>query len=387
MSRNCQLVDSEVIEGLMVRGYDRDSFENIVSLPKTYTRRIMPANRSHVPTREKIKHTSKLSFLSNILTGELDIPIALLIGYNCARVLKPLDVVSSESEGLFAQKSVLGWGIVGFVDSSSCMLDALGLSHFCTSYSVKSPAVNGTNHISSICFRTTVKEVFSPLDCAKLLEQDFRSTDTETPYSVEDTRFLAIVNSRIRQQEDGHYVLPLPFKNVDRPVLPCNSRVALQRLGKLKSKFMRDKKYFHDYCKVIDKLLSQGHASLVLPNSSMNNLGHTWYLPHHGVYHLRKKDKLRVVFDGSSRYQGASLNERLLTGPDLINSLTGILLRFRKEIVAFSVDIAEMFHQFVVDETYRDYLRFYWYINNDISQKPSVFRMNRHIFGSTSSPG
>ena len=88
------------------------------------------------------------------------------------------------------------------------MLDALGFSHFCTSYSVKSPAVNGTYHISSIYFRTTVKEVFSPLDCAKLLEQDFRSTDTETSYSVEDTRFLAIVNSRIRQQEDGHYVLP-----------------------------------------------------------------------------------------------------------------------------------------------------------------------------------
>ena len=97
----------------MVRGYDRDSFENIVSLPKTYTRRVMPANRSHIPTREKIKRTSKLSFLSNILTDELDIPIALLIRYNCARVLKPLYVVSSESEGLFAQKSVLGWGIVG----------------------------------------------------------------------------------------------------------------------------------------------------------------------------------------------------------------------------------------------------------------------------------
>ena len=54
MSSNGYLVDSDVIEeGLVVRGYDRDRSENIITLPKTYIRRLMPANLSQIPTRLK----------------------------------------------------------------------------------------------------------------------------------------------------------------------------------------------------------------------------------------------------------------------------------------------------------------------------------------------
>ena len=67
-----------------------------------------------------------------------------------------------------------------------------------------------------------------------------------------------------------------------------------------------------------------------------------WYIPHYGVYH-RVKKKIRVVFDCSAKHNGRSLNDSLLTGPDLINSLLGILLRFRKEQVAFQCDITKMF--------------------------------------------
>ena len=56
----------------------------------------------------------------------------------------------------------------------------------------------------------------------------------------------------------------------------------------------------------------------------------SWYIPHHGVYHRLKK-KIRWVFDCSAKFNGMSLNDSLLTGPDLINSLLGIFLRFRKE--------------------------------------------------------
>ena len=56
------------------------------------------------------------------------------------------------------------------------------------------------DHMSRICFKYTVKEMFSPLDCTILLEQDFRSTNLETPYLVEVTGFLSTVNSRITQQ-------------------------------------------------------------------------------------------------------------------------------------------------------------------------------------------
>lgn len=59
-----------------------------------------------------------------------------------------------------------------------------------------------------------------------------------------------------------------------------------------------------------------------------------WYLPIFGVYHPQKKDKIRVVFDSSAKHEGLALNDVLLQGPDMNNTLLGVLMRFRKEQVA-----------------------------------------------------
>lgn len=37
-----------------------------------------------------------------------------------------------------------------------------------------------------------------------------------------------------------------------------------------------------------------------------------WYIPHHGVYHPKKPDKIRVVFDYTAEYESESLNKHLL---------------------------------------------------------------------------
>ena len=67
-------------------------------------------------------------------------------------------------------------------------------------------------------------------------------------------------------------------------------------------------------------------------------------MPHHGVYHPRKK-KPRVVFDCAATFGGTSLNKELLQGPDLTNTLLGVLLRFRQGPIAFMTGIEGMFHQ------------------------------------------
>ena len=85
-----------------------------------------------------------------------------------------------------------------------------------------------------------------------------------------------------------------------------------------------------------------------------------WYLPHYGIYHPQKPDKIRVMFDCSAEYEGESLNKHLLQGPDLTNTLIGVLCQFRKENVAFSCDIEAFFCQVKVKEEHRDYLRFIW---------------------------
>ena len=110
------------------------------------------------------------------------------------------------------------------------------------------------------------------------------------------------------------------------------------------------------------------------------------YVPHTGVYHPKKK-KIRIVFDCSAQYRGVSLNQQLLQGPDLINDLVGVLLRFREEPVAFIVGIKSMFHKFYVTEQHRNLLRFLCWKEGDPKKELVEYRMKVHLFGAVSSPG
>ena len=125
----------------------------------------------------------------------------------------------------------------------------------------------------------------------------------------------------------------------------------------------------------MNKMFDNGYAEPVPEEELLKNEGRTWYIPHHGVYHPQKKDKMRVVFDCSASYMGVSLHEQLLQGPDLTNSLVGVLLRFRKERVAVVGDIESMFHQVTVPAKDRGCLRFFWWPSGDTRLPPVTYRM------------
>ena len=45
------------------------------------------------------------------------------------------------------------------------------------------------------------------------------------------------------------------------------------------------------------------------------------------------KSKIRVVYDAAAQFEGIALNKELLQGPQVNNSLVGVLMRFRKDEV------------------------------------------------------
>jgi len=102
------------------------------------------------------------------------------------------------------------------------------------------------------------------------------------------------------------------------------------------------------------------------------------------VYHPQNK-KVHVVFDCAASYQGVSLNNKLLQGPDLTNSLLGVLTRFRQENIAMMADVEAMSHQVRVPEEDTDLLRFLWWPEGDLSQEMVEYEMVVHLFGATSS--
>ena len=83
----------------------------------------------------------------------------------------------------------------------------------------------------------------------------------------------------------------------------------------------------------------------------------TWYVPHQRLLNPNK-GKIRVAYDCSSQYKGNSINENLLSGPDLTNQLMGVLHKFRLKPVAFMADIQATYYQVKVPESQRSYLRY-----------------------------
>jgi len=99
-----------------------------------------------------------------------------------------------------------------------------------------------------------------------------------------------------------------------------------------------------------------------------------WYLPHHLVINPHKS-KIRIVFDCAAKVGNISLNDKFVSGPDLMNSLVDVLIRFRKEPIVLVADVEQMFHQVMVNPKDRDALRFLWWPNGVLDQPPVPHRI------------
>ncbi|XP_029688293.1 uncharacterized protein isoform X2 [Takifugu rubripes] len=274
-----------------------------ITVPTTYTREFIPANRSHIPTPETAKAWPHLMHLAEHIAPLLECEIGLLIGYNCPQALMPREVVIGEENQPFAQRTDLGWSIVSYGEQKENEIDAIGVSHRIIVRQVipaHKPTVKLKSEVHYVC-NTRIKEVVTPDDVIKVLESDFSErVGEEAVFSQEDLQFLNKLKDGIKHKPDGHYEMPLPFKQ-DKPDLPNNMPCAVHRLKCLERKLKRDKQYCMDYINFMQDIITCGDAEKV-PEEELNNHP-AWYIPHHGVYHPQKPGKIGVVFDCSARFQ------------------------------------------------------------------------------------
>ncbi|XP_067948768.1 uncharacterized protein [Watersipora subatra] len=292
-----------------------------------------------IPNCINVAEYPHLKSQAHKLPPPLDIEVGMLIGANCPEAFAPLEAVVGKTSQPFAQRTMLGWSVFGATKS------------------------NDKSH------KTSTK--------AKATRLLFNDQDEQTMLSQDDFKFLETMEKKLHVNNSGHFEGPLPFRR--RPTLPNNRLQAEKRLQALKKKMDADSAFKENYSVFMRDLLKRGHAE---PIKSKPSEGQVWYIPHFAVSHPQKK-KLRVVFDCSASFGGVSLNDHLLSGPDLTNNMLGILLRFRKEQVAIACDIERMFYNFYVNEEDRDFLRFLWF---DECGNIEEYRMTVHLFGATSSP-
>ena len=202
------------------------------------------------------------------------------------------------------------------------------------------------------------------------------------PMSIQETKILQHLKSETKLK-DGHYEVPMIWK--EDMYLPDSFKTAKRRFEYLSKKLQKDESYFKMYKACIDKYIRLGHARKLSPEEVKLKTPKTWYLPHHGVINENKPGRVQVVFDAAAKSQGICLNSNLLAGPDLLNNLVGILLKFREHPIAITGDIEGMFNQVLLKEEDREAVRFLWKESPNESE-PSHYQMLVHIFGAKDSP-
>lgn len=335
---------------LRVRGI-RALKSDTITVPTLFAQPDIPANKDHIPTPDTAFAWSHLGHIKDCLVPLQDCDIGLIIGYNCSAASLPLKTVREPRDITlpYAVQTILGWSVVGGNENS----ENLRMMH-----------------------RISIQELSSQ-EVLKHLEEDLTVAHNTPSMSQNDLLFLKKMDESVAVSQEGFYSMDLPFRN--RPSLPDNRSYVMKRFKSLESRLKSNEHFKLMYTEFMKDILSKGEAEIAKATDTDG-----WYIPHFGVLHPHKPDKLRVVFDCSASYKRQSLNKHLMQGPDLNNSLAGVLCRFRKEQIAVTCDIKKMFHQFRVSEGDRKFLKFLWYEAD--SNNIADYQMNVHLFGAVSSP-
>ncbi|XP_021355873.1 uncharacterized protein LOC110451959 [Mizuhopecten yessoensis] len=356
------------VKGLAATSMDG---ETTYELPTLIECSEIPANPSEIPIPETAAMHPHLKDISDQIPPlDTTSGIHLLLGRDAVDIHHVLDQRIGPKGSPFAQKIGLGWVIIGEVCLNKVHTPNLALNVNKT-YTVK-----GHDSIFEPCqYNLSLRE-----DDVKDKLFERTKEDDKPGWSVEDRLFIEVMNREFFKDKQGFWSAPLPFR-LPRKIMPNNRSMALQRAKALQKSLNDNPVKKQHFVTFMDKVISSSAAE-VAPTSE----GEVWYLPIFGVYNAQKPNQIRGVFDSSATFQGTSLNDQLLPGPNLTNNLIGLLLRFRENEFAAAADIEQMFYSFHVNEGHRNLLRFFWYRNNDPTQDLIEFRMKANVFGNSPSP-
>ncbi|XP_059058147.1 uncharacterized protein LOC131851643 [Achroia grisella] len=311
------------------------------------------------------KNINEFSYLSDLVPFLCydDAQPKIVIGIDNWHLTIPQCVRNGTKSQPAAIRTALGWVLFGFRSSRTSPVDIVNHVLFDES---DFPSTDNSS------LENLIKNYYR-LDSIGISKKEPRSTA--------DACAIEILERTANRLPCGRFEVGLLWKP-DNPIIPNSYSLALSRFLSLEKKMISDPGYAERYRQNIHDLVSKDYAEICQNEPSSNSV--CWFLPHFGVVNPNKPAKLRVVHDAAAKIKGVSLNSLLLTGPDLLQSLFDILLRFREGKVAMTADIKEMFPRFKIIKQDRDAQRFLWRDNPNVPI--TTYRMSSMIFGAVSSP-
>lgn len=185
-----------------------------------------------------------------------------------------------------------------------------------------------------------------------------------------------------RSENNINFEAPLLFKD-DDVILPTelSFKVAFRRLLIAEKSAQRNNKG-NEGQEQVENLLINDYAEIVPDEEVKKTTNKTLYNPTFFINPIGKRT--RFIWDAASKINGSSLNDHLLTGPNLYTNYLQIMFQMQEGKYLIKGDLQEMFHQIFVRKEDRDALRFLF--RKSPADKLQILRMKRLIFGAKSSP-
>jgi hypothetical protein len=331
--------DTHMVDLTLVSEFDTASLKGVNIVDK-------------IPVNTGVIHISRYEHLTGLpLYDHAVSEVDVLIGQDHGHLMLPLNSRFGGPNEPYAVQYPLGWALGGLIHDHA---NGDGL----------------VRHTSNLIHVSATSPSLFETDMEKLwhIEQG----DDERLVSQDDEYVQSLWNDNTVLSE-GRYEIPIPVR--PGAVFHDNKSASLHRLQSLKRSLTK-KDLYTRYEEGIVDLINKGYAEEV-PLVDRDKPGSTWYLPHHAVISDKKPDKLRIVFDCAAKYRGESINDKCLQGPDVVNKLVDVLLRFREHKYAITADVKDMYYQVLIPADQRDLLRFLWYRDGQVM----TYRMKCHVFG------
>ena len=330
------------------------------------------------PLLSQFPHLKDINVLPPVGEGEIDV----LLGSKCAELLSSQAEVVGTEDSPVARKTALGWTITGptrpqqtvpTLPRSASAAIPLESALFASSAMQEGTSVT----LVALPQKKGIRLLPSDKQLAHLVQ---RMLEVEDPGEAEvlspkEEYIIKTLRTSLQMVEGKYQVSCTWSPGTGRP--PLNLGLAQGRLKNLeKGKVFREPRIRAAYGEVFRDWEKKDIVRRVqLDTQQVLHL-----LPHFPILKESESTPVRPVMGCD-----VALNKFLLPGPNLLNEVVGVLLRFRSGRYTIAGDIKQMFLNIRLTPADRPYHCFLW--NDDAtSSKPTVYQFQRHVFGNAGSP-
>ena len=286
-------------------------------------------------------------------------PVDLLVGINYPRFHVGETKIRA---GLVARRSPLGWVVFG-----------------CNSEDVL-PNVKQVLHV----------RLATPIDLTEFWKTEAMGVSV-SPCTCEAAKMSKEERDELKLIEDScqlqgnRWLMKYPWRR-NPACLPDNYAQVIKKLESTERRLMKNSNYANLYDQQMKEMEEMNFAKKLSKKEIEDWKGPVHYIAHHAVVRPEKKTTpIRIVFNSSASFNGHTLNDYWCKGPDLLNSLFGVLLRFRENQIAVCGDITKMYHMIFIPPVDQHVHRFVWR-SFETDRKPDVYVKTVLTFGDRPAP-